>query len=82
MWTASVASRLLVERFGPGALRSYSVRFAGFVWPDQPLRFETKVMGRRAGEAETLLDLAISVSAAGETKMTAAATIGLSDVDP
>ena len=81
MWTASVASRLLVERFGPGALRSYAVRFMGFVWPDRPLRFVTNAVDRRIGEGETLIDLSISVSGEDGPKMTGIATIGLPNVE-
>jgi acyl dehydratase len=77
MWTASVASRTLTDFFGPGALRAFSVRFVGPVWPGQPLHFRTLVGARRDTPGEELLDVEITVESGGEMKLTGKAAVAI-----
>jgi acyl dehydratase len=79
MWTASVVARTLTDRFGPGSLRGFRVRFVGLVWPDQPLRFRTLVEGRRTTPEGDLLDVSLTVDSGSETKLTAHASVALSE---
>jgi acyl dehydratase len=78
MWTASIAARVLTDFFGPGSLRAYRVRFAGLVWPDQPLQFRASIAAKR----EDAMEIAVSVESGGETKMTAVAEIAMTSPDP
>lgn len=78
MWTASVAARVVTGFFGPDAMRSWRVRFAGLVWPDRELRVRASVAARRAAA----LEIAVSVESEGETKMTAVAEVAMTGVDP
>ncbi|SEH15147.1 Acyl dehydratase [Natronorubrum sediminis] len=78
MFTAGVASRVVTDWFGLGAVDSFSVRFQSQVFPDDSIAATAEVVDRQPDDGVVEVDLAVE-NQHGETLLTGSATATLSD---
>jgi acyl dehydratase len=76
MLTASLASRLLTERFALASIRTYEVRFRSMVWPGENLVAKGRIADRFELNGEALVRITFEVlSGDGEVKITGSAEV-------